>query len=129
MLAIFGRPGIEELVSQMPRRTPLETIELVFFKLLAVFNPNYNPYTVCMFFSLNSIREFCRIWTIPQWVCLARYVVEMVMQEPQQLKMAVDLIEHLVGGACMYSSNFLIFVDFNDESFCSTNTFNLLRNS
>ncbi|KHJ89919.1 hypothetical protein OESDEN_10247 [Oesophagostomum dentatum] len=96
MLAIFGGPGIEELVAQMPRRTPLETIEKVLLKLLSAFNPKYNPHTVCIFFSLNAIREFCRVWTPPQWACLARYVVEMVMKDPQQMKMGVDLIEHLV---------------------------------
>ncbi|VDK54939.1 unnamed protein product [Cylicostephanus goldi] len=96
MLAIFGGPGIEELVAQMPRRTPLKTIEQVFFKLLSAFNPKYNPHTVCTFFTLNAIREFCRVWSAPQWACLARYLVEMVMRDPQQMKMAVDLIEHLV---------------------------------
>ncbi|EYB85605.1 hypothetical protein Y032_0295g1662 [Ancylostoma ceylanicum] len=113
MLAIFGRPGIEELVAQMPRRTPLKTIEMVFLKLLAVFNPNYNPCTVCMFFSLNVIREFCRIWTIPQWVCVARYMVEMVMQEPLQLKMAVDLIEHLI----FVDPNVQLIVDAQDPPY------------
>ncbi|ETN86348.1 hypothetical protein NECAME_16388 [Necator americanus] len=96
MLAIFGGPGIEELVAQMPQRTPLETIEMVFFKLLSSFDSKYNPHTVCMFFSLNAIREFSRVWSAQQWAVLARYVVEMAMREPQQMKMAVDLIEHLV---------------------------------
>ncbi|KAK5971204.1 hypothetical protein GCK32_002459 [Trichostrongylus colubriformis] len=96
MMAIFGDYGIEELVAQMPLRSPLKTIETVFLKLLSSFNAKYNPKIVCSFFMLNAIREFCRVWTAQQWACLARYVVEMVMGDPQQMKAAVGLIDRLV---------------------------------
>ncbi|XGW03697.1 hypothetical protein V3C99_015122 [Haemonchus contortus] len=96
MMAIFGDSGIEELVAQMPLRSPLKTIETVFLRLLSTFNTKYNPKIVCSFFMINAIREFCREWTAQQWACLAQYVVEMVMGDPQQMKAAVNLIDRLV---------------------------------
>ncbi|KJH44920.1 hypothetical protein DICVIV_09038 [Dictyocaulus viviparus] len=96
ILAIFGDPGIDELVAQMPLRCSLKTIEIVFNKLLSSFNAKYNPQVVCTFFALNIIREFCRAWTAQQWACLARYVVEMVVREPRHVKSAVNLIDNLV---------------------------------
>ncbi|VDL70507.1 unnamed protein product [Nippostrongylus brasiliensis] len=72
MMAIFCGSGIEELVAQMPLRTPLKTIEMVFVKLLSAFNTRYNPKIVCSFCMLNAKREFCRVWTVPQWACLAQ---------------------------------------------------------
>ncbi|KAJ1355860.1 hypothetical protein KIN20_013422 [Parelaphostrongylus tenuis] len=96
MLAIFGDPGIDELVAQMPQRCPLKTIEIVFYRLLSSFNAKYNSHLVCTFFMRNSIREFCRVWTIQHWSNLAHYVVTMVIRNPQHIKTAVDLIDHLV---------------------------------
>uniref|UniRef100_A0A158PCF9 ANK_REP_REGION domain-containing protein n=1 Tax=Angiostrongylus cantonensis TaxID=6313 RepID=A0A158PCF9_ANGCA len=95
MLAIFGDPGIDELVAQMPLRCPLKTIEIVFNKLLSSFNTRFNSQIVCTFFMLNSIREFCRVWSVQQWSCLAQYVVDMVVSNPERIKTAVDLIDHL----------------------------------
>ncbi|VDM62248.1 unnamed protein product [Angiostrongylus costaricensis] len=95
MLVIFGDPGIDELVAQMPLRCPLKTIEIVFNKLLSSFNPRFNSQIVCTFFMLNSIREFCRVWTVQQWSCLAQYLVDMVVRNPERIKTAVDLIDHL----------------------------------
>ncbi|WKX99162.1 hypothetical protein Q1695_014218 [Nippostrongylus brasiliensis] len=96
MMAIFCGSGIEELVAQMPLRTPLKTIEVVFVKLLSAFNTRYNPKIVCSFCMLNAKREFCRVWTVQQWACLAQYVVESVMSDSLQIKAGVDLIVHLV---------------------------------
>ncbi|VDO18506.1 unnamed protein product [Heligmosomoides polygyrus] len=96
LMAIFGGEGIEELVAQMPLRSPLKTVETVFLRLLSAFNTMYNARIVCSFVMVNAIREFCRVWTPQQWACLAQYVVEMVMSDPQQMKAGVDLIDRLV---------------------------------